>query len=171
MPCGLKERFCATFRTVRLDFTFCARFSKRPARLKRSYANAQGAGSVRIALGDTRYSCISFLHEMRGSFSRIKRGFVSFSFQNMAHIGLYLASLHLYNAVRSHAKEYHPAATRLLCIHWASGQIRLSPPAAAPKSFLQAKREAALPPFLFLCCFYSASKVAVIASLFCTART
>ena len=174
MPCSLKESFLRVPSFLPEFFVLILPFvqgSQSVLRINVSTQTRRMQETVGLPWEMLRFSCMSFLHEMRDSFSRIKRGFVSFSFQNMAHIGLYLASLHLYNAVRSHAKEYHPAATRLLCIHWASGQIRLSPPAAAPKSFLQAKREAALPPFLFLCCFYSASKVAVIASLFCTART
>ena len=121
MPCSLKESFLRVPSFLPEFFVLISPF-------------VQGSQSVlRINVStQTRR-----MQEMLGLLWEILRFscFVSLSFQNMAHIGLYLASLHLYNAVRSHAKEYHPAATRLLCIHWASGQIRLSPPGCGSKEF------------------------------------
>ncbi len=138
MPCSLKESFLRVPSFLPEFFVLILPFvqgSQSVLRINVSTQTRRMQETVGLPWEMLRFSCMSFLHEMRDSFSRIKRGFVSFSFQNMAHIGLYLASLHLYNAVRSHAKEYHPAATRLLCIHWASGQIRLSPPGCGSKEF------------------------------------
>lgn len=67
-----------------------------------------------------RFSCMSFLHEMRDSFSRIKRGFVSFSFQNMAHTAFwtllgFLASLTQLEAMQKNTTLPHKTFVHSLC--------------------------------------------------------
>lgn len=171
MPCSLKESFLCVPSFLPeffvLIYLLCNKASCVFAQ------NAQDARNVRIALGDTPF----FLHELSARNARFvfahQKGFVSLSFKNMAHTAFwtllgFLASLTQLEAMQKNTTLPHK--TFVNSLYKRPNPIK-PPGLRLQRVFLQAKREAALPPFLFLCCFYSASKVAVIASLFCTART
>lgn len=175
-PYSLKESFLCVPSFLPAFFVLISPFvqgSQSVLRINVSTQTRRMQETVGLPWEMLRFSCMSFLHKMRDSFSRIKRGFVSFSFQNMAHTAFwtllgFLASLTQLEAMQKNTTLPHKTFVHSLC----KRPNPIKPPGLRlQRVFLQAKREAALPPFLFLCCFYSASKVAVIASLFCTART
>ena len=140
MPCSLKESFLRVPSFLPEFFVLISPFvqgSQSVLRINVSTQTRRMQETVGLPWEMLRFSCMSFLHKMRDSFFAHQKG-LCFSFIQKHGTYCFLDFTWLpciFNAVRSHAKEYHPAATRLLCIHWASGQIRLSPPAAAPKRF------------------------------------
>lgn len=169
MPCSLKESFLCVPSFLPAFFVLIYLLCNKASCVFAQ--NAQDARNVRIALGDTPF----FLHELSARNARFvfahQKGLCFFFIpKHGAYWTLlgFLASLTQLEAMQKNTTLPHKTFVHSLC----KRPNPIKPPGLRlQRVFLQAKREAALPPFLFLCCFYSASKVAVIASLFCTART
>lgn len=171
MPCSLKESFLRVPSFLPEFFVLISPFvqgSQSVLRINVSTQTRRMQEMLGLLWEILRFSCMSFLHKMRDSFFAHQKG-LCFSF--IPKHGAYwtlLASLTHWKPCKRIPHCRHKAFVHSLCKR--PNPIK-SPGLRLQRVFLQAKREAALPPFLFLHCFYSASKVAVIASLFCTART
>lgn len=176
MPCSLKESFLRVPSFLPEFFVLISPFvqgSQSILRINVPMQTRRVQEALGLPWGIPVIRASAFCTKCEIHFSHIKRGFVSLSFKNMAHTAFwtllgFLASLTQLEAMQKNTTLPHKTFGNSL--YKRPNPIK-SPGLRLQRVFLQAKREAALPPFLFLHCFYSASKVAVIASLFCTART